>query len=279
MTERAITIVNQARDLPPIPTVAQKILDMLQSERTTATDIESVIISEPALSARVLKIANSAIFGRRTGARTVSEAVTYLGFKTVKSIVLAAAMKTFYMQPRLSDHLLWVHSMGVALAAAELARLAKVGAPDEALTGGLLHDVGKLVFKNYDEERYDAVIQSVYNEQADAVTMEIEAFGVAHPQVADQVLAKWGFPDELREPVAMHHLAATNPDQVSSGAHIVCLADATCHHLGLGTRVAKSDLTLAELPSARMLKLSPEQISQFAEEFPQRFSERRLMFE
>ncbi len=279
MTERAILIVNQARDLPPIPTVAQKVLDLLQSERTTAGDIEQVIMSEPALSARVLKIANSAIFGRRTGARTVSEAVTYLGFKTVKSIVLAAAMKTFYMQPRLADHLLWVHSMGVALAAAELSRLSKVGLPDELLTAGLLHDVGKLVFKNYDPERFDAVMQSVYNEQADAVAMEIETFGVAHPQVADQVLAKWGFPDQLRAPVALHHVADINPDDVPSEAHVVCLADATCHHLGIGTRMANCDLTLGDTESAKRLKLSVEQLTEFATEFPQRFAERRMMFE
>ena len=279
MTERAILIVNQARDLPPMPTVAQKVLDLLQSEKTTAGDIEQVITSEAALSARVLKIANSAIFGRRTGARTVSEAVTYLGFKTVKSIVLAAAMKTFYMQPRLADHLMWVHSMGVALAAAELSRFSHIGSPDEALTAGLLHDLGKLVFKNYDPEGFDAVMQSIYNDQTDAVTVEIETFGVAHPQVAEQVLAKWGFPDQLREPVAMHHIASTQPEEVSAEAHLVCLADAVCHHLGIGTRMANCDLTLGELPSAKRLKLSAAQLSEFAEDFPQRFAERRLMFE
>jgi putative nucleotidyltransferase with HDIG domain len=279
MTERSIVIVNQARDLPPIPTVAQKILDMLQSDKTTAVDVEQVIMAEPALSARVLKIANSAVFGRRAGARTVSEAVTYLGIKTVKSIVLAAAMKTFYMQPRLSDHLLWVHSMAVALSAAELAKLAKIRAKDEALTAGLLHDLGKLVFKNFDEERYDAVIQSVYNDQADAVTVEIETFGVAHPQVAEQVLAKWGFPDDLREPVSMHHVAATDTDQVSPVAHLVCLADGICHYLGIGTRIARGDMSLGDLPSARALKLPGEKLNTFAEEFPERFAERRLMFE
>ena len=167
----------------------------------------------------------------------------------------------------------------LALSAAELSRLSKTGAADEALTAGLLHDLGKLVFKNYDPERFDSVIQSVYNEQADAVEMEIEAFGVAHPQVADQVLAKWGFPDELREPVAMHHVAASSPEQVSKVAHVVCLADATCHHLGIGTRIAKADITLADLPSAKVVGLSPEALAQFAEEFPQRFAERRLMFE
>ena len=169
--------------------------------------------------------------------------------------------------------------MGVALASAELSRLAKVGSDGEALTAGLLHDIGKLVFKNYNPERFDAVIQAIYNDRADAVAVEVETFGVAHPQVADQVLAKWGFPDELREPVALHHEAAKHPDDVPASAHVVCLADATCHHLGIGTRTANGDLTLADLPSARALGLNAGQLGVFAEEFPQRFAERRMMFE
>lgn len=276
---RAATIVRQASDLPPVPAVAQKILSLLQSERTTATDVESVIAAEPALSARILKIANSALFARRAGARTVGEAVTYVGFKTVRSIVLVASMRSVYVRPRLADHLLWVHSMGVALASAELAQMTRAIPADEALTAGLLHDVGKLVLKAYDSATFDTVMQAIYNEGVSSVEAEVEAFGVGHAEVGEQILAKWGFPDELRVPVALHHVAATAPDAAPASAHVVALADSTCHHLGIGARAADGDLSLSEVPSARALRLSADDMNRFAESFPRKFSEKRLLFE
>jgi putative nucleotidyltransferase with HDIG domain len=276
---QAAAIVNQATDLLPVPAVAHKVLQLMQSDDTAETDIEEAIAADPALSARILKIANSALFGRRTAASTIGQSIACLGPRTVRSVVFAASMRSVYSTPRLADHLLWEHAMGVSLASAELAQLTGAVPADEAFTAGLLHDIGKLLFKAHDPVTHETVIQQIYNEGVSALAAEIEAFGVGHPEIGEQVLTKWGFPPELVAPVALHHAAAEDGADVPPGAHIVALADATCHHLGIGNRTADGDLALADFPSARALELAAADLNRLAEAFPDKLTEKRLLFE
>jgi HD-like signal output (HDOD) protein len=122
-------------------------------------------------------------------------------------------------------------------------------------------------------------METVYNNGVPPVEAEVEAFGAGHAEVGGLVLAKWSFPDSLREAVALHHVAETSPDEAPKLAHVVCLADKLCHHLGVGTRSPKPGMVLADLPSVSVLGLSEKAVNEFAEAFPALYAEQRSMLE
>ena len=106
-----------ASDLPTIPVVATKVMQLLESENASADEIARVVSSDPAVTARVLKISNSSFYGCQRQIQTLSHAIMVLGFSTLKSVVVAASVKQVYKPYGLTEKMLWQHSFGAGLAA------------------------------------------------------------------------------------------------------------------------------------------------------------------
>ena len=139
----------QHRDLPSLPEVAVRVLEIVDNPRASASELSRAISLDPALTARVMRLANSDLYGftRRIGSTV--QAVTVLGFSQVRSVVLTISiLDIFSRQGRERNHphrQIWEHSLACAVAARLLASRARLCPPEEAFVTGLLHDLGKIV--------------------------------------------------------------------------------------------------------------------------------------
>ncbi len=262
------SFVQLSGDLPPMPHVASEALQKISEPDARAEDIEKILSKDPALAARVLKLANSSFYARSRTIATLRHAVVVVGLKTVRSLVLASVTRDLFEPFGLTEKLLWEHSVGCGLAARTVALSLRYSRAEECFLAGLLHDVGKMILLRHCEEPMRRIIQDVYNEpELSFMSLEQEAFGFDHAQVGRQLAMKWRFPEEIAEAIGCHHRPAT-AKILPALSVIVHLANAICHKLGLGP-TKKPDLDLAGVPSARALKLSAEKLEALEESIRQ----------
>ncbi|HEU0264412.1 MAG TPA: HDOD domain-containing protein [Geobacterales bacterium] len=270
-----------AGDLPTIPVVATKVMQLLESETATAEDLAKVVASDPAVAARVLKISNSAFYGCQRQIQTLSSAIVILGFSTLKSLVVAASVKQVYKPFGLTEKILWEHSFGAGLAAKLIAGNIRLVNDEEAFLGGLFHDIGKIIMNSFDHTKFQAIMQRCYNEGIDFETAEQAVYPYSHAEVGALVIKKWNFPEVLVHAVMHHH----TPDMGDEGdvyqrqlTAIVSLANLFCHKSGIGVSGADDSINLVESLPAQMLKLDENRISALLDTFRESFERDQSFF-
>lgn len=230
-------IVRRVNDLPALPHVVSQVLKLTDDPNSTVKELNDVICQDQAVTAKVLRLANSAYYGypRRIG--TIVEAIVILGFNAIRNLVLAASVHNMLNKEvpgyQLGPGELWRHSIACAMAARTLARRVRYPKPDEAFIAGLLHDIGKVILSVYVSETYDEIIQKVRQFQIPFSQAEEEILGFTHAVVGARVADKWNLPESLVQAIACHHnlqLAKENPRLVA----IVHLADVLCMTMGIG---------------------------------------------
>lgn len=259
-----------AGDLPTIPVVATKVMQLIESDRATAEEISKVVSSDPAVAARVLKISNSSFYGRQGTIQNLSQAIVLLGFTTLKSIVVTASVRQVYQPFGLTEKMLWEHSFGAGLAARTIA--SKVGGVDqeEAFLAGLFHDIGKVIMNNHDRAKFQSVMERCYNEELLFTDAEKLAYPYTHEQVGSLVIKKWNFPQTLTESVLQHHnFAFTDLNDMSllNLTSVVNLADQFCLKFGIGQRYPMEDLPLTGTKAVGFLGLDEEKINSLLDDF------------
>lgn len=203
------SLIARVGDLPAMPAVAMKVMEMVGDQATSARALQGIIQRDQALTAKVLKIANSAMFGVSRDITTLSHAIVMLGFDTIRSVVLAASTKSIFFKCKgiagFSGNLLWEHSLVAAAIARRLAsKLDGVGV-EESFISGLLHDIGKSVLNINFFDKYSEVVRETYNTDGDWVRIERKLLGFDHSQVGAVVVRKWNLARTLEEAVRYHH--------------------------------------------------------------------------
>lgn len=231
------TIVEAVNDLPALPHVVIKVMELTEDPNSTAQDINAALNQDQGMTAKVLRLANSAFYGFPRRISTVTDATVFLGFKTVRSIVMAASVSDILSQEiegyALAPGELWKHSQSVAMAARFVAKKAKYGIVDVAYTAGLLHDIGKVILNNNIKEAYHEVVERVMTENIPFMEAENQVLGFDHATVGARIAEKWNLPAELVEAIAFHH----NPEKAQVNKNltsIVHVADAVCLAMGIG---------------------------------------------
>lgn len=219
--------------LPALPAVVTELLVSFDNEDADIAALTQRIACDQALAARLLRVANSSFYGLQTRVSTINEALVVLGFRAVRSMVIAMGVSGafragqchgFEVQPHIR------HGIGVGLAARVLALETRHN-PEIAFTGGILHDIGKLVLASCFASQYSQAL--AYREQHDCllVVAERDVLGMDHAEVGGLLADAWHFPPALRAALADHHgpAAAT----AASPADLIHVADAIAHGLGL----------------------------------------------
>jgi HD-like signal output (HDOD) protein len=193
-------------DLPSAPQVLTEIWTVLGSETSTAKRLAEVISTDPALSARILRLANSAYFALLQPVSEVSAACVVLGFDTVKSLAIGVtALGAIGRSVRADFDLdaFWRHSVGVGSVAQRIARRLGLPQPGTAFCGGILHDLGRLVLVALSARRYQEISRLV----GEGTLREAEAAGLGadHQEIGAWVGERWRFPEELVAGMAHHH--------------------------------------------------------------------------
>ena len=282
MNEELKELIINANDLPAIPMVATKVLQLIENESTTANDLAKAISSDPAVAARVLKISNSVFFGCTRQINTLPHAIMMLGYNTLKSVVMTASIKQVYKTYGLTEKMLWEHSFGAGLAARVIARTTRLVNDDEAFLGGLFHDIGKTVMNNADSTQFQALMQTCYNEGISFLAAERQMYPYSHADVGALVIEKWNFPEMLTRTVSEHHRYRFEENEdpyLTTLTCIVGLADIFCHKLGLGQREPETELVLHQSTPARMLDLGEEQLNVMLSSFEKAYAEDNSFFE
>lgn len=195
------------RRLPPFPAVATKLLRLLADEDVAIKKIVELIKSDAALTAELLRIVNSPIYGFPARISSLQNAITLLGFQTVRSFALTVSMKGFLHTALRIDLLrhIWRHSLACALLCEELSNVcsSNMTRDDQAYTAGLLHNIGSLGLFVAHPRTYSELLADARGENL--LEKERATLGIDHCDAGGWLARNWGFPDDLRRVVITHH--------------------------------------------------------------------------
>ncbi len=208
--------------LPTFPAVASRLIEEVARPDATSEEIGRILSRDPALTARTLKLANSDFYGFPRKVGSVDLAVLVLGTQTIRDLVLTSSVVQALGRTGSSLEGLLSHSMACGIAARALAERAKYRLTGDAYAAGLLHDVGKVVLRQADPERFDQVLARCRASNVAAAEAERELFGSDHAEVGGWLAERWGLPADIVEAIACHHRpdAATRNPALASLVHI-----------------------------------------------------------
>jgi HD-like signal output (HDOD) protein len=233
-------IVARVGDLPPMPHVAARAIALVEQPETTASELAELLARDTALTSRVLKIANSAMFSRQRKITTINQAVMTVGFKALKGIIIAASLRQMNKNFGALEQLLWENAIGTAMAATMITQRLKRRYVEEIFVVGLLHGLGQIVLSTSRETAadYGRVIAIIEADGVDFITAETGVFGFAHPLVGALVAKKWNFSAETCHVILHYRDPLSGPVERSDTeekAAIVQLAEMTIHLAGIGS--------------------------------------------
>lgn len=195
-------LVEQLEALPASRAAALHVVRVVDDPEASASDVARAAAADPALTARLMRLGNSAYYGLSGRVRTPVFAVTVVGFQTVRS--LAAVAAAGLADPGSLPPGFWERATAVASGASLVAR--RVGAPEpEAFCVGLLHDLGSALLRQHDRVRYDALVEAAAGREEALLRSEALAYGGTHADLCAQVLGSWHFPPDLCAAIAEHH--------------------------------------------------------------------------
>lgn len=232
LSKSAMMVINPA-DLPSLPAAIRKLQDIVRTEAPEIQEVAGIIETDQAFTAKLLKLVNSPFYGYSRRIVSVEEAITILGFNTLRSLLMATSLiGSIKTDNRILDaSRFWRHSFGVGVIAKHLLNTAGKEARDEALIGGILHDIGRLVMAKVDPKLF----VWFYFERSVVTSLEEETeyFGYDHQMIGEILANKWNFPAGIVAAISCHHTpldAPTSPQLVAA----VNIADTLCHALNIG---------------------------------------------
>lgn len=235
--ERVTQILAKIEDLPTLPSSVLEVMRIVDDPRCSTSRLGNLVLSDPPLAARVLRLANSAYYGFPRAVAAVPQAITLLGFATLRNVALSTAVFDLFRtkkEPSLDLPALWRHSVATATAARLIARRVRYTPLEKAFTAGLLHDIGKVLIARYLPGSMGRVVETVAAENIMITDAEQRVLGVSHAAFGAWLAARWAFPTSLVDAIAFHHQPPQALDNRSLAA-IVCVADALTHRTGIGS--------------------------------------------
>jgi len=264
---RADSYIEKVPQLPPAPTVVVELLGLLSDPDRDLDRIVELIGHDPSLTAEVLKHCNSAFFAGASPATDMFEAVTRLGlyevYTIVGAVVGANSMRMQGIDKSFDSTALWKHSVTTAVAATSLADYAGES-NSGSFTGGLLHDIGKLVLASAEGARYSDLLRAAGSHGRAVLEAETQMLGTTHPEVAFRLLARWGLPAEISVAIMNHHASPERAAPHQRLAAVVYLANGLAHYMDGGPNKTNPWEEGPEGPEAcAALDLAPEDLEAF----------------
>jgi HD-like signal output (HDOD) protein len=259
-------IVAWVSDLPPLPHVASQALALIEDPDTTANQLTQLLGQDTALTARVLKIANSAMFSRQREISTINQAIMTIGFKTLKGIIVAATLRQLNRKFGPVEKMIWENSTCTAVASRILGTKLKKAYVEEIFLLGLLHDLGKLVLMRQIPKEYTQVAQ---NTKKGHFFHEVEhnEFGFAHPLIGALVAKKWNFSADACQVILHHHdpIPGKIENELLEKTLMITLADLISHSVGVGHEEGYPEIDEELLKVAALFELNEKDVEETKE--------------
>jgi putative nucleotidyltransferase with HDIG domain len=202
-------IVRRIQQIPPMPDVVLKVLELSEQPKTSVRDLVEVIRLDPGITFKVLRLCNSAHYGLPRKVSSLEKALVYLGNSTLVNFILTSYAVDVYQAATLGYGLeageLWRHGVAAALAAELIADRVKVSDPGLLFTGALLHDVGKLILNEFVVAEGERIHAHVEKERCPFLDAEKAVLGFTHAEVGAQIASQWNLPPVLVHCILHHH--------------------------------------------------------------------------
>jgi putative nucleotidyltransferase with HDIG domain len=226
-------VVKGIRDLPSLPIIVVELLNSFGQSDISTSAMANKVSQDQSLSAKTLRLANSSFYGLQRKVTTIQQAITVLGFDSVRTLITAAGVIGNFSDekhPSFDFTNFWRHAIGTAVCAKELARVKNLN-QDYAFISGLLHDIGVLVLVTRFPEQYSQVLS--YRGQHGCYRIEAErvVLGLDHTVVGRALAEYWKFPLLIQKSITNHH--APELQDLGDIPSIIHVADAIFYALDL----------------------------------------------
>ena len=207
MTMTPQDVIQNLGSLPPLPQVATRVIRISADAETSSKELLSLIRTDQALSAQVLKIANSAMFGMVREVTTLTQAIMTMGFSTTRSVVLASSVKNLLGRGPAGpqQRTLWEHALVTAIAGSAFSKALRFPGTEEVFLAGLMHDIGKSVMALKFPDTYGALLRGLCDQGGDERALEFAAFGFDHAMVGEALLRSWNITAGIEAATRWHH--------------------------------------------------------------------------
>jgi len=266
--------VQQVTQIATLPEITIKIVQMVEDPKSSARDLHKVIKHDVALSARILKVVNSAFYGLTRQVGSVDRAIVLLGLSTVKNIALAASVSKLFKGKDLSKSFsardLWLHSLACGVFCRLVGEIVGEPARDELFVAGLMHDLGILVERQVFPEKLSQAIEKAASGACSLCQAEREFIGADHQMFGRTLADKWKFPVLFHVSTGYHHDPLKVAKEHLNVAAMVYLADALT---GSESPENPPQDAIHYNAALEILGFGQEQINQIFEKFPQQYAE------
>lgn len=202
--ENTDAVLKTIKELPPLPLVVQKLLQVMEDPNSSADDISQVLNSDQAMASKVLKLVNSSFYGLSGKVTTVPRAIVILGLSSIRNLALGLGVAKVMSRAGNGDlqSRFWEHSIAAAAACEMVARHTQKIIPEEGFVAGLLHDIGHLILLMAAPDEFTEVMAAG---PENMVERERKAIGMAHTRAGQKLLKEWKLPPMLCDAVRFHH--------------------------------------------------------------------------
>lgn len=217
-----------------------RIVEVVQDPRSSAADLHKIVQNDPALSARVLRVVNSAFYGLPGQIGSIDRAIMMLGLNAVKNIAIATSLAKMFRQRQVNDDFsgkdLWLHSVAVGASNKLITKAIGLSLPDEAFLAGLIHDLGLVAVMQCFPEKL-AELVNLARSGVPFRLAEEKVLGANHEEIGAALTKSWKFPRSFQFVAGYHH----RPEELEKGARMLAVvthvSDVLCKQLGLGLRI------------------------------------------
>jgi len=230
-------IIAKLSSFPTIPVIVHRLMNVLHEQESRAGDIGEVVRHDPALTANILKAANSSYLGFSKPVTSLTEASFRLGTKWIYQIAVSSLIYSNINRPadgyEQKSQDLWRHSVATAVLAEALSKLLNIRDSGLIFTAALVHDIGKIATHEFVGESIVEIEKLISESNKTFEEAEIEVLGVDHAEVGAMIANHWNFPTQIIECIRWHH----NPDaapEITPAMDVVHIADALCLMEGIG---------------------------------------------
>jgi putative nucleotidyltransferase with HDIG domain len=194
--------IKNISSLPTIPSVLRRISEIIEKPNVSLTEISNFISNDPALTTKILKMINSAVYGFPGRISLVSHATVLLGLNVIKGLLIGVSVFEIMQKAMVG---LWEHSLGCAVTAKLIAQRKRLNEPEEVYAAGLLHDIGKVILILEYPEEYEKASNEAEAKCVTIYELETNHFIENHATVGAWMSEKWHFPNNLTEVIKYHH--------------------------------------------------------------------------
>lgn len=259
-------IYSKIDELPTLPVVVPKLLELMEDKKSSAADVTEIISNDPALVSKIMKVANSAYYGFPQQIDDVERAVPLLGFNMVRSLALSLGVINSLPGAKdsawFSQEGLWMHSLAVATIMKQMGGFLGQQQAGYQFIIGLLHDIGKLVLDQFFNDQFMKVLELANTTEGKNLHIaEKEIIGIDHNEISAMLLKRWKFPKAIIYPIMSLHHKKLNAETSHFDVALLRVANSIAQELDFGLEGNSTPNNISEGDTA-ILMTTPEKLKE-----------------